>query len=168
MTRPHNLGDLEADQWDKLQDLADRFEEACKNGPVQDLAQFLPAKEDSLRAIALVELVKVDLEIRWRRTEGQPLESYLERLPELGTSSSLSPQLIFEEYRIRQLFGDKPVLASYQVRFANQFGRLQQMVRETMPEVSARQVSDSSNTRGSEASTTQRVAEAYKRIQRIG
>jgi serine/threonine protein kinase len=168
MTRPHNLGDLEADQWDKLQDLADRFEEACKKGPVQDLAQFLPAKEDSLRATALVELIKADLEIRWRRKEGLSLESYFERFPELGNSTSLSPQLIFEEYRVRHLFGDKPVLASYQVRFANQFGRLQQMVRETMPESSARPVAESGYTRGSEGSSTLRVGEAYKRIKRIG
>jgi serine/threonine protein kinase len=168
MTRPHNLGDLEADQWDKLQDLADRFEEACKNGPVQDLAQFLPAKEDPLRATALVELIKADLEIRWRRKEGLTLESYLERYSELGIASALSPQLIFEEYRVRHLFGDRPVLASYQVRFANQFGRLQQMVRETMPEASARPGVESGYTRGSEGSSTLRVGEAYKRIQRIG
>src|SRR2546429_9325049 len=105
MTRPHNLGDLEADQWDKLQDLADRFEEACKNGPVQDLAQFLPTKEDSLRVTALMELVKADLEIRWRRKEGKPLEGYLERFPELGSSSSLPPQLIFERNRIGNHLG---------------------------------------------------------------
>ncbi|MFL5246144.1 MAG: protein kinase domain-containing protein [Gemmataceae bacterium] len=168
MNRPDNLGDLEPEQWDKLQELAVRFEEACKRGAVQDLAEFLPAKENALRAVALLELLKVDLEIRWRRKDGQLLETYLQRFPELGPSSGLSPQLIFEEYRIRHLYGDKPALASYQVRFAEQFGRLQQLVRENPAQPSAPGSAASSFAITSKTNTTLHVGEGYKLIQRIG
>ena len=73
MSRPADLGDLKSVEWDQLQELADRFEKAClEAGPkldLVDLASFLPPKGDALRVVALSELIKTDLEIRWRRNQ---------------------------------------------------------------------------------------------------
>src|SRR5207253_7818467 len=137
-------------------------------GPILELADFLPPKDDSLRAVALVELIKVDLELRWRRKQGQTLEDYLKRFPELGDPASLSPSLIFEEYRVRHQFGDKPALPAYQARFPEQFGRLQQLVRENPPQGSAAPIAASSFAGTSKANTTIRVGDGYKLLQRIG
>src|SRR5262249_32144648 len=131
MSRPADLGDLKSIEWNQLQELADRFEKACvEAGPkadLVDLAAFLPASNDPLRIVALHELIKTDLEIRWRRGQTIPLERYLDRFPELGTAPTLPPELIYEEYCVRQRHGDKPELASYEARFPQQFADIQRL-----------------------------------------
>src|SRR5262249_2160753 len=106
MSRPADLGHLKSTEWNRLQELADRFEKACTEaGPradLVDLAAFLPQPDDPLRIVALHELIKTDVEIRWRRGQKMPLERYLDRFPELGAAETLPPELIYEEYCVRQ------------------------------------------------------------------
>jgi formylglycine-generating enzyme required for sulfatase activity len=123
-----DLGRLKSLEWRRLQDVADRFQAACRGGDLVDLAYFLPPSEDPLRATALHELVVTDLEMRWQRQQGVGLEHYLEMYPELGTAETVSPRLVYEEYIIRQRFGDKPALESYQQRFPEQFEQLRRRV----------------------------------------
>src|SRR5207245_8848979 len=134
MTRPADLGVLKSIEWNQLQELADRFEKACvEAGPkadLIDLGAFLPPLGDPLRTVALHELIKTDLEIRWRRGQTVPLERYLDRFPELGAAGTLPPELIYEEYCVRQRHGDKPDLGSYQPRFPQQFAEVQRLARE--------------------------------------
>jgi serine/threonine protein kinase len=134
MDRPESLGQLKTDEWRRLMEYIDRFEQAWINAsnPTDtiDLRAYLPTPTDSLRPAALQELIKTDLEIRWRGNRGVQLEFYLERCPELGTAASLPPALMYEEYRIRQLYGDRPPLDSYAVRFPAQFVALKQMVHD--------------------------------------
>jgi hypothetical protein len=130
MERPTDLGRLKTEEWDLLQELADRFEAAWQSADSVDLAPFLPPADNSLRPVALHELIKTDLEIRWRRGKGLMLDDYLRRFPELGDAGSLPAPLLYEEYRVRQLFGDKPALDSYRDRFPGQFAALQALMRE--------------------------------------
>ena len=69
----------------------------------------------------LVELIKIDLENRWRRgTPDQPrpvLEDYAGRYPELGPPADLPADLIEEEYWARHCWGDRPPQADYRARF---------------------------------------------------
>src|SRR5206468_11995421 len=85
---------------------------------------------DSLREVVLQKLIRTDLEVRWRRGQAIRLEQYLEQFPELGTLQHLPPELVYEEYRIRQCYGDKPGLAAYQTRFPDQFDEFQRLARE--------------------------------------
>jgi serine/threonine protein kinase len=140
MDRSADLGNLPSQQWDRLQDLVDRFEQACHQGDVIDLQGFLPPPGDPLRKAALQELIKTDLEIRWRHGSGLDLEAYLKQFPELGSSRSLSPRFIFEEYRARQLYGDKPPLTGYRVRFPGQYAELERLARELMTHVPTQQL----------------------------
>jgi hypothetical protein len=130
---PVNLGDLQAGEWDHLQEILDRFEAAWDRAPASattvDLKPFLPA-DDRLRTLTLAELIKADLEIRWRRGQEGLVEQYLEQFPELGNTPTLPAALIYEEYRVRQRFGDKPDLASYQERFPEQYHDLERLIRE--------------------------------------
>src|SRR5262249_11427221 len=75
-----------------------------------------------------------------RRGQGLDLEAYLKQFPELGSSRSLSPRFVFEEYRARQLYGDKPVLAGYQMRFPGQFPELERQARELMTQMHTQQM----------------------------
>ena len=91
-----SLGQLPAPEWNRLQELAERFEEACREHGTADLAAFLPPLDDPLRLVALHELIKTDLEMRWRRGRGQELEAYLAQFPELGTPETLPATLLHE------------------------------------------------------------------------
>jgi serine/threonine protein kinase len=128
------LGDLKTAEWQELQLIADRFEKAWQKVGVQgeppDLGKFLPPPQDPLRKLVLQELVKTDLEARWRRDQSTGVEFYVQRFPELGAVKELSPALLFEEYRIRHEYGDKPPVTAYQRRFPHQFEDFQRLIRD--------------------------------------
>jgi serine/threonine protein kinase len=123
-------GRLSAEDWRRLGDLADRLEDAWKTSDAPDLGSLLPTAGDTLRPSALVELIKTELEIRWRRKCGVPLDYYLERFPELGSRERLPLSLIYEEFRVRQRYGDHVPLESYRERFPGRFEELQRLVQD--------------------------------------
>jgi serine/threonine protein kinase/formylglycine-generating enzyme required for sulfatase activity len=131
MQGPHDLGRLKSAEWGQLQEVVERFEKACSDGDVADLERFLPLPGDPLRPVALQELIKTDLEIRWRHGRAVTLEVYLEKFPELGGADDIATDLIYEEYRVRQDHGDKPTLDSYQPRFPKQFPELAQKAKSS-------------------------------------
>src|SRR5262249_27190326 len=124
------LGKLKTGEWEQLQDAAERLERAWKDADSVDLHPFLPAIDNPLHLLVLQELVKVDLEIRWRRGQGIRLEDYLEKYPALGTVRTVPARLIYEEYRVRQMVGDRPGRDTYQERFADQFAELQRLIAD--------------------------------------
>ena len=92
---------------------------------------LLPPPDDPPRAASLRELVKTDLEIRYRRGLSATLDEYLTQFPELaaGPDDALA-ELLYEEYRVRQRFGDRPPLESYQARFPRLYDALLRLVQE--------------------------------------
>src|SRR5437762_254943 len=100
---------LEGSQQARLSEIAEQFEEAWKLDPAAEVAltEFLPPASDArLRTAVLHELIKVELEIRWRRGGAAFLTDYTRRFPELGPLERLAPALVYEEYRVRQMHGD--------------------------------------------------------------
>src|SRR5262249_15237539 len=90
-----------------------------------------------VRKIALQELIKLDIEYRWRKG-GQPKsEEYLVRWPEIGPAERLSEELIAEEYRVRQRWGDRPAHAEYAARFPVQGEGLLEALRDIDAELDA-------------------------------
>src|SRR4051812_34154218 len=74
------------------------------------------------RQVLLEELIKIDLEYRWRRVELEPeiawrLEDYALRYPDLGCEGHFPLDLIGEEYRARRRWGDRPGHQEYVARF---------------------------------------------------
>ena len=92
------------------------FESAIATGAATDLAHFAPAASDPDRGPVLAELIRVDLEYRWRAGEPTPLDDYRSRFPEAFTRSTL-PDLAFEEYRLRRFAGESVQPAEYQVKY---------------------------------------------------
>ncbi len=132
MERTAGLGHLSTDEWERLQEILDRFEKAWNNVGSEDaidLKGYLPPIEDPLRSVALQELIKAELEIRWRRGQTVRIESYLSEFPELQVVGTLSP-LIYEEYRVRHMHGDKPPVTAYQERFPDDYEELKRLVQE--------------------------------------
>ncbi len=134
MAPPSNFGQLTKEQWDQLQEYLDRLERAWDSTDPHvaaiDLRDWLPPVGDPLRPAALQEMIKTELEIRWRRGHGRALETYLEQFPELGAAGTLPALLLYEEYRARQRFGDQLPLSAYRERFPVQFAELERLVRE--------------------------------------
>jgi serine/threonine protein kinase len=130
VTRSDDPRPANSQEWDFLHDVADQLEDAWKGAENVDLNAFLPPRSDPRRRLlALHELIKTDLEIRWRRKQGRTLEDYTREYPDLGKPSTLPAQLIYEEYRARRLYGDQPELPSYRQRFPDQYRGLQDLVR---------------------------------------
>ncbi len=92
------------------------------------LADFLPTEPANLRYLALVELIKVDMEYRCQRPEhGRRIEQYLDQFPELTERGEVPCDLIYEEYHLRKQSGQKVAAEEYFERFprqATELGRL--------------------------------------------
>jgi hypothetical protein len=130
MPSADDLGRLDPAEWERLQDLAERFEEAWQSGEPVAVADHLPSADDPLRSAALIELIKIDLELRHRHNCPIALESYVQLFPEMGPPPALAPHFIYEEYCVRTRYGDKPKLTEYQSRFPKQFDRVLELVQE--------------------------------------
>ena len=130
--------------------LTSRLEQAWQatssSMPPPNLADFLPPAGDLLRSAALKELVRLDLEIRWQRGLPILLESYSQQFPELGEASSLPTELIYHEFCVRRLHGDRPSLAQYQSRFPGQYRRLLLVAKAEVSRVAASAASSPSKT----------------------
>lgn len=106
------------------------FECDWRTGSSPDLASFVAAVHEGSDAASkelLEELIKVDLEYRWRDAKrhsrrgkilGSKLETYIKRFPQLGRRDDLPLDLIREEYVARQRFGDQPTHAEFHARFS--------------------------------------------------
>ena len=172
MASLRDLGRLSSSDWERLQDCADRFE-ACwlkadpgaPGLPGPAITPFLPAPGDRLRLAVLYELIKIDLEVRWRRGQKAHLEQYLQQFPELGPASALDASLIYEEFRVRQRLGDKPSLSAYQLRFPDQAAELARLVQvESVQETLAATRPVSSQSRTSSPSAPYFFTKARKRV----
>jgi hypothetical protein len=130
MEPARNVGQLNAADWKYVQDVVTRFETAWCDGNLLDLEAFLPPRGLPLRLLVLKELIKSDLELRWRNGKVATLEDYLNRFPELLAQPSRWADLLYEEFRVRHAFGDKPPLAAYRQRFPEQFPELERLLTQ--------------------------------------
>jgi hypothetical protein len=130
MSHPARLKELSDAEWQELDALLDRFEQAARRDDRADLRAFLPPAGNRLRLIALLELIKSELEARWKRGERTLLDEYLRSFPELRQEPGLWPTLLAEEYRVRRAYGDDPPLAEYNERFPSQFDALAKIIAE--------------------------------------
>ena len=74
---------------------------------------------------------------------------------ELADAADLVPRLLYEEYRARQMFGDRPSLSTYQERYPEHFDSLQQLAHSQPIKVS-------------QSAKYLQVAGGYNLIKRIG
>ncbi|HZY88109.1 MAG TPA: serine/threonine-protein kinase [Gemmataceae bacterium] len=86
--------------------VADRFDAAWQGGPRPRIADFLGAATGEPRAALLGELVKIDLEYRWRAGATVKVEDYLLDFPELaGPDGSLADDLVLHADKVCRQFG---------------------------------------------------------------
>jgi serine/threonine protein kinase len=119
------------DRWKDAEQLLFHFDRAWRSGTPPRIEDYLTRLKDAgLSRGVLEDLVKIDLEYRWRqkptKSDSLPssprLEDYAKQYPQLGADISLA--LIGEEYLVRQRWGDRPRQAEYVSRFPRQGAKL--------------------------------------------
>jgi serine/threonine protein kinase len=137
MASPHECSPADLDA------LFEEFDCKWRRGEPPNIADCLRSVDPSLRRRALLELVRIDLEYRWRAaskrrppatgngvTAGNEsasdglaqrwlLEDYAARFPELGPLESTPADLVAEEYLVRRKWGDDPSQDMYLARFGS-------------------------------------------------
>ncbi|MBO0698051.1 MAG: serine/threonine protein kinase [Zavarzinella sp.] len=112
--------------WDTVAGHLERFAEAWEAGEPPALFHFAPDGPPAVRRLALVELIKLDLEQRLNRGMGRPLEEYLREFAELAAAGPPC-DLLYEDYHLRLRSGERVDPADYYRRFptaANDLARL--------------------------------------------
>ena len=107
--------DLPPEEWLKLKQVAERFEDAWQDGRRLSIDDCLPA-EGPLRRLALRELVHTELEYRLKAGEPARVEEYLHRYPSLRSDRGAVPALIAAEYQLRRR-REEVAPAEYRQRF---------------------------------------------------
>ncbi len=79
---------LSDEEWNRLQDITERFEKDCADAFPRDPALYLPPVGDPIRDLVLDEILRIDLELHWRKGKGNKVEEYFDRFP-----SSVSAKL---------------------------------------------------------------------------
>lgn len=123
--------------WDELATRLESFVEAwdAGSGP-PPLMDFVPEGPQALRRLALVELIKVDLEYRWLHAgPHREIESYVDAFPELDRDG-VPCDLLYEEYHVRKQSGEKVEPNDYYERFPQQAGELARLLGLENPEAS--------------------------------
>ena len=119
--------------WRAANDAADRLEAAwgrvCSPQGSVEFLRFVPKPNEPHRLAIVEELVKTDLEQRWRRGQPFRVEYYLMRVPELGHDPAQLARVLIEEYRIRHDHGDCPNIGEYSERFPALAATLEPMLR---------------------------------------
>src|SRR5262249_20982382 len=125
----------------EMERLLARFDQAWRGGQPPRIEEFLPSGADASRRYVLEELIKVDLEYRWRcKLSGNnpwALEEYVRRFPELGPWEKLSVGLIAQEYEVRHSWGDQPSRQAYLTRFAGHGNGLAQALMQVEKDLAA-------------------------------
>ena len=105
-----------------LETVFEQFEAAWVRGEIPDLTTYLPALDSPKRQEALQELIRIDMEFRWRnrqtasiKNDCQPwsLQDYRNAFPELTVKAMVVSRLIAEEYRVRKRWGVCPDILEF-------------------------------------------------------
>jgi WD40 repeat protein/tRNA A-37 threonylcarbamoyl transferase component Bud32 len=112
-------------------EVLDAFDAAWRTGLPPSLDTYLNSgtRDPSACRHLAAELIKIDLEYRWRSADRSSarrleLEDYVRQWPALGPVESLATELIVEEYRVRQRWGDRAGHERYRERFPERWVEL--------------------------------------------
>ncbi len=100
--------------WERLSDIVEKFSEAWNAAPEPELAEHVPNDETNFRRLALIELIKVDLEYRAADTKyRKSLEEYFTQWPILIDDGLPPLDLIYEEIQIQKQHGRDVSIETY-------------------------------------------------------
>ena len=100
--------------WERLSDIVEKFSDAWESEPKPNLSDHVPGDDSHFRRLALIELIKVDLEYRLANQDfDKSLEEYFEEWPSLVNEGMPPLDLIYEDIQIRKQNGREVSIDSY-------------------------------------------------------
>ncbi|HEV2971142.1 MAG TPA: protein kinase [Pirellulales bacterium] len=113
---PNVIKDYLSPQWWAVADCADAYESECGNS-FPELRSYVERLTPADRPAGLAELVKIEMERRWRSGTRKKVEDYLRDYSELSDPSVSLSELVVHEALIRARHGDPPSLDELHNRF---------------------------------------------------
>jgi hypothetical protein len=113
----------------RINEVAEAFEQAWRTGSEPNLDEYL-RNQDVDRQQLLLELIRVDLEQRWRQGEPLRIEAYLSRYPELANKPADVVDLLDWECRMRRMLAQQVEVREYRKRFPHHFAALMRRMGE--------------------------------------
>ncbi|AMV21314.1 serine/threonine-protein kinase [Planctomyces sp. SH-PL14] len=111
--------------WDEVARIVEAFSNAWSEGGYPPtIAEYVLEANGSTRAIVAAELIKLDLEQRWRQGLRRLVEDYLPDVPDLG---EIPASVILEEFHVRRLAGDVVQAGEYFQRFPGRAAELRHL-----------------------------------------
>lgn len=114
----------------EIQIRSDMVRQALERNPYTDVGDYLPTPGSAHRKDILLAVIPLDLHYKARIGQPTRLEAYLQRFAPDLTQETVPVELLYEEYRVRHRFADKPQVAEYRSRFPLQFEAFRQYVQE--------------------------------------
>lgn len=108
---------LDQSSWETLDQLIGQLESRWRQGQPVKLAELDLPVPGVLRKRALVELIKVDQDFRFRAGEPRRLEEYFREWPELAASPAIAAELITAECLTQAAHGSVPTREEVRARF---------------------------------------------------
>ena len=102
---------------DPLEERIESFEDQWSTNHENDLRDFLPPTSDPNYNDVAVELMRIDLERRWKTGRPKGLNEYQDSFSDLLAAPEQLHALAFEEYRCRLQAGEKASPEEYRRRF---------------------------------------------------
>lgn len=130
------LHDLPDEMQARIESWVIDFDQSWSPERLGEQVSGLPKRGSQVRACALVELIKVDIERQWSKGKRLTIEDYLETYPELGTKETVAADLIQAEYEVRRQFGAPAKLTQIIERFPKQAAEIRRLVDEARELVS--------------------------------
>ena len=136
-----------------LESVYEKFESAWVETPYPNLRKYLTDHDEQARKTLLIELIQIDMERRWRATETSPADDtlppcpsvadYVSAFPECGSVNDLPIEVLAFEFRVRNLWGNRPNVTEFVSQFPSRREELQKLCDEVVSNLTARCTSDS-------------------------
>jgi serine/threonine protein kinase len=125
-------------QWDTMARVMEDFLAAWSaRGSSPNIHDFINTHSQEFRAVAAVELIKIDLRRRFQAGQGKQLEAYAQEFPEVLHDGEPPSDLIYEEFHVRKTTGEQPDPRDYFARFPKNATALQRLLANVEHDCSA-------------------------------
>src|SRR5262249_50776654 len=115
--------------WSQLAERLDALAQRWEAGDLSpNLAEFAPPGPPALRRLALTELIKLDLDYRWRKKQERRLEDDQHEFPELAGPAGLPADLIHAEFQARIRAGEDISATTFLDRFPAQASEVRRLL----------------------------------------
>jgi eukaryotic-like serine/threonine-protein kinase len=115
-------------QWDTMAKVMEDFLAAwAAQESAPKIVDFIGTQSYEFRAVAVAELIKIDMKQRFSMGCVKTLEEYSQEHPELLHEGEPPSDLIFEEFHLRKMHGKNPQPADYFQRFPKNAATLKRL-----------------------------------------